>query len=75
MKQKSNLISDNQFPQNPANRRDYFYVEQDAITNPMPYDGNKKTPLWGAFLLLADGEGLSDSHLRHVGAMGPFRYV
>ena len=28
-----------------------------AITNPMPYDGNKKTPLWGAFLLLADGEG------------------
>ena len=23
----------------------------------MPYDGNKKTPLWGAFLLLADGEG------------------
>jgi len=24
---------------------------------------------------MADGEGLSDSHLRHVGAMGPFRYV
>ncbi len=26
-------------------------------------------------IFLAEMKGLSDSHLRHVGAMGPFRYV
>ncbi|MBP3398097.1 MAG: hypothetical protein J6K82_04150, partial [Alphaproteobacteria bacterium] len=34
-----------------------------------------KIPHAGYFLFLAESKGLSDSHLRHVGAMGPFRYV